>query len=79
MWLEDTNNAGTVVRERVCILEVWAECLGRDPNMITRRDSFEISRAMKNIKGWTQSDRAAKLRCYGVQKVYVRDGNQKGN
>lgn len=72
MWLEDTNNVGTVVRERVCILEVWAECLGRDPNMITRRDSFEISRAMKNIKGWTQSDKASRFANYGVQKGYER-------
>lgn len=71
-WLEDVDNAGTVSRERVCILEVWAEGLGRDPNMITRRDSFEIGRIMKSIREWSQSERPARYRLYGLQKGYSR-------
>lgn len=73
-WLADEKNEGTVKRDRVCILEIWAECLGKDPNSITRRDSFELSRLMKTIKGWKPYGGAVRFRHYGVQKAYIRKG-----
>jgi predicted P-loop ATPase len=75
-WLQDEGNRGTVKRDTTCLLEIWAECLGKDPNSITRRDSYEISRILKSLKGWIPSQRAARFKHYGVQKGYKRS-NQK--
>lgn len=71
-WLQDENNRGTVKRERVCILEIWTECLGKDPNSITRRDSYEISRIMKSLRDWTPYGGTLKFKHYGNQKAFTR-------
>ena len=71
-WLADEKNEGTVKRDRVCILEIWAECLGKDPNSITRRDSIELGRIMKTIKMWKPYTGVIRFKYYGVQKAYVR-------
>lgn len=78
-WLIDEANVGTVSRERVCILEIWAECLGKDPNSITRRDSMELGRIMKTLRGWTPHTKVIKFRHYGTQKGYVRMVTKSGN
>lgn len=72
-WLADEKNVGTVVRERTCILEIWAECLGKDPNSITRKDSIELGRIMKTVKGWAPYGTNVRFRHYGVQKGYARE------
>lgn len=67
-WLKD-NPEGTVERRTVSIMEIWAECLDKDPVNITRRDSFEIARAIKSMRDWVP-DGLLRLKWYGVQKVY---------
>ena len=77
-WLLDKGNVGTVMRNRVCVMEVWAEALGREPAAITRRDSYEISRIMKSERGWTPTSRSVRFPLYGVQKEYMRGGRNQG-
>lgn len=72
-WLEDKGSKeGTVKRTRVCIAEVWAECLGKNPSDITRKDSYAISRIMKTNRDWKPAKKAIKFRLYGAQKGYER-------
>ncbi len=71
-WLADGDNRGTVKRRQVCVLEIWTECLGKDPNSITRRDSFEISRVMKSFREWQPGTKVARFKHYGIQKNYIR-------
>lgn len=71
-WLSDENNVGTVKRQRACILEIWSECLGKDPNSITRRDSYEISRIMKSLREWAPYGGTLKFKYYGSQKGFVK-------
>lgn len=71
-WLEDDNNVGTVIRSRVCLLEIWAECLGKDPNSITRKDSFELGRMLKSLRGWSSSGKSLRFKWYGAQKVFEK-------
>ncbi len=70
-------NAGTVRRERVCNLEIWAECFGRDPASIKRQDSYELSTMMAKIEGWKRYDgnKSGKLSFaeYGPQVAFVRE------
>ena len=70
-WLADEKNVGTVVRERTCILEIWAECLGKDPNSITRKDSIELGRIMKTVKGWKPYSGVLRFKHYGAQKAFT--------
>ena len=72
MWLEDGKNEGPTKRKSTCVMEIWAECFGKDPNTITRRDSFEIGRIIKTLRKWQPSGNAKRFKLYGVQKPYVR-------
>jgi hypothetical protein len=54
-------------------MEIWAECLGKNPEDITRRDSMELARAIKGMRDWRPSG-PARLKWYGLQKQYVYTG-----
>lgn len=71
-WLADDKNVGTVERTSVCSLEIWAECLEKDPNSITRKDSYEISRILKSLRDWTPYGGTLKFRNYGNQKAFSK-------
>lgn len=70
-WLNDADNKGTVERDRVCLIEIWAECLGNDPARITRADSFWLGRLMKSCKDWIPHGGTLKFELYGNQKAYM--------
>lgn len=76
-WLADGNAVGQVERRRVCLIEIWAECLGNDPGKITRTDSFWLGRLMKSAPGWEAHGGTLKFSGYGAQKAYTRAENQK--
>lgn len=69
-WMDDPKGS-TVVRDKVCVLELWAVCLRKDPNSITRMDSFAISRLMKSLREWIPLGRTLKFGDYGNQKAYI--------
>lgn len=71
-WLEDPQSVGTVERDHVCIYEIWTECLGKDHTSITRKDSFELGRIIKTLKGWSSSGQNHRYPFYGSQKKYVK-------
>lgn len=71
---------GTVKRDRVCVMEIWAECFGGDPGKIKRIEADEIHDIMMELPGWERYEKAGgKLRfgkIYGVQRGYVRAGER---
>lgn len=72
-WLKDEDNEGTVQRSTVCIMEIWTEILGKDPENISRRDSMEIGRVMKSLKDWAPGG-PLRFKYYGVQKSFGYTG-----
>lgn len=72
---ENAGLVGTVARDRVCTLEVWCECLGKERSNIKRSDSYEIEGILNKL-GWTviKTNRHGKTRrpIYGPQKTFVR-------
>lgn len=70
-WLADSNKVGHVERERVCLLEIWSECLGNEPSRITRGDSFWLGRLMKTCNDWLPLGSTLKFENYGNQKAYI--------
>lgn len=63
---------GVAQRSRVCVMEIWCECFGRNKGDIKRSDSCEIARMMSKIPGWTANIKAVRLGPYGVQKCFER-------
>lgn len=70
------NRAGVAPRDKVCNLEIWAECFGREPANIRKQDSYELNAIMAKLDGWKRYDRnkSGKLsfKDYGSQIAYVR-------
>lgn len=73
MWLDDRSNLGDVKRTAVSVIEVWAECFGKNPSDKKRSDSDDIARILQTL-GWKRSSRTARLGEYGKQKIYEKGG-----
>lgn len=63
---------GTVKRDRVCVMEIWCECFGKDKGNLERRSSNEIAAIMKRIPGWVPMKGTKKFGIYGPAKGYER-------
>ena len=63
---------GTVLRDRVCAMEVWVELLNGDPKKLTRTQSIEINDVLRKMKGWDQPSGGIRFSHYGVQKGFTR-------
>lgn len=73
----DTSGiSGTIARERVCIMEIWCECFGKERQNIKKADSYEIEGIINKIGGWKRYDGNAsgkmRIPLYGVQKTFVK-------
>lgn len=68
--------AGTVKRDKVCIMEIWCECFGKERQNLKRTDSYEIEGILSKIGGWQKlaSNKTGKTHypLYGPQKTFVR-------
>ena len=75
-WLE-TDATGTVKREVVCTLEIWAEALNGSPDKLDRYASKEIRDIMANMKGWRHKGAALRtINPYGRQRHYERSAEE---
>lgn len=59
-----------VERQRVCAMEIWAECFGGDPRFMQRRDSVEINGIMTGMEGWEKEKTPRKSGPYGSQRGF---------
>lgn len=77
----ESQRKGTQVRERVCAMEIWCECFGKNREMIRKSDSYEIEGILYKLGGWERysENASGKLRIpgYGIQKAYVRVADEK--
>lgn len=73
---ETSGITGTQKRGRVCIMEIWCECFGKDRQNLKKADSYEIEGILNKIGGWMKYDTnttgKTKVALYGVQKTFVR-------
>lgn len=79
----ETIPEGANSRERVCCIEIWCECFGKERNTIRRTDSYEIEAILMRIGGWKRYDGNKrgniKFPIYDSQRAFVReeDGESK--
>lgn len=78
---EDTPAEGTVRRERVCIMEIWCECFGKERQNLKKADSYELEGILNKIGGWERytGNASGKMRIsgYGIQRAFIRNENAK--
>lgn len=61
-----------VEREKVCVMEIWVECLGGDAKYLKRSDSTEIINVLTAVKGWKRNKSARRYGPYGVQRGFEK-------
>ena len=69
---------GANIRTRVCCLEIWCECFGKERNAIRRADSYEIEGILMRIGRWKryEGNKRGNMRfpLYNAQRAFVREG-----
>ena len=68
---------GVRKRERVCNMEIWCECFGKERGNLKRQDANEISAIMANIEGWKKADNKVRFPINGIVRGYCRDRETK--
>lgn len=80
---ENGGVAGTMVREKFCLMEVWCECFCKERQNFKKIDSYELESIIQKIGGWKryEGNAAGKLRIpgYGVQRAFVRIASETKN
>ena len=72
-WLENDDGQGTTERTAVCLLEIWAEALGGNPDKLDRYAIKEIGDIMARMPGWQrQTNKRKYIKPYGRQRYYER-------
>ncbi|MBO5449293.1 MAG: virulence-associated protein E [Ruminococcus sp.] len=67
-----TENVKLVQRDRICALEVWTECLGRDQNSIRQTDTRAINAMLDTILTDWEHVETIRFPIYGRQRGYKR-------
>lgn len=70
---EGSRKVGVKKRNRVCNMEIWCECFGKERGNLKRQDANEIAAIMSGIEGWKRPEGKMRFSIYGVVKGYVRN------
>ncbi len=66
---------GTKQRDKVCVAEIWCECLEKPKADMDRYKTLEINKIMRGFEDWKEHNGGkgtAKFKLYGTQKCFVR-------
>lgn len=58
--------------DKVCIMEIWEECLDGNPKFLRPIDSKRIGDIMRAMPGWERLSSTGRFGPYGIQKGYRR-------
>lgn len=61
-----------VIRDKVCLAEIWQLCFGGDMKYLRRRDSNELANIMTAMPGWKRNKGRRRYGAYGQQRGYER-------
>ncbi len=65
-----------LTRDRVCLMEIWCECLQQKRESMRKRDAYELEGILMQLGGWRAytGNASGKVRIpgYGIQKAFVR-------
>jgi len=74
MFLNDAEafDQKGVKRSKVCMAEIWCECLGKNKEDMSRYLTRDINDIMKTLPDWEYKPTTANFGAYGKQKYYQR-------
>ena len=64
------SNKEYIKRDRICALEIWNECMDRDPGSLKRFNTKEINEILERMEGWERGKSGMRFGAYGVQKGF---------
>lgn len=63
---------GVILRDTVCIAEIWCECMGKKLEDMDRYKTREFNDIMRSLEDWEESRSTSNFPHYGKQKFYIR-------
>lgn len=60
-------------RRRVCLLEIWVDCLNSRPQDYSAIEARKLGKAMSRVKGWKKHGNLVFGSRFGTQKSWVKD------
>lgn len=74
MYFDDDldMDKGDVVRQYVCIAELWCVCFGRKKSEMSRHNTRPLNEIMKSLPEWEYMKTTKNFAIYGKQKYYKR-------
>lgn len=63
----------TEIRDKVCVMEIWCELLGKKPGDLKPINSREINDILRGLKGWSSIQHPIRFGEYGSQRGFKRD------
>lgn len=70
---EEQYKDGTITRNKVCAAEIWCELFGGSFKDMTSHNTKHVHSLLKRVGGWIHSEKSARFKLYGKQKIYVRE------
>jgi hypothetical protein len=61
-----------VTRDKVCAMEIWAECFNGDTRYLKRQESTEIINILSTLRGWKRNKSVRRYGPYGTQKGFEK-------
>ena len=58
--------------DKVCVVEIWVECLGGDQRYMKPQERSTIGIILKRMPGWKRIKSTARFGPYGIQKGFVK-------
>lgn len=77
-WLEspvddDWEDDAGQLRNRVCVAQVWVECLGNKKGAMQPWEAKPIVDILRKAPGWVEKPGKARVSGYGIQRIFERD------
>lgn len=69
---DELQSKGKIVRDYVCIAELWCECLNKEKEDMSRYNTRELNDIMRALPYWEASNSTRNFKIYGKQKYYTR-------
>lgn len=74
IWLEGDHTDGKILRDRVCVLEIWCELFNGTKSNLSNADSREINGILERLPGWSKAPNPIRInKEYGKQRAYRRE------
>nr|DAI36594.1 MAG TPA: replicative DNA helicase [Caudoviricetes sp.] len=66
------DESDLILRDKICVAEIWEEALKMDIRYLKKSDSIEINKILSSLYKWEKIKQSSRFGKYGVQKGFKR-------